>query len=267
VDTLAFAKQQQWADQEVVVSMLVAGALLKEKRTDEAVAEYQRARQSALQAAAVGHPAGNDLVLQTWFGEAGAHLAAGDCEAATKCYDQAEKVARHIPNWILAIEALRMGAFCQTQLKRPEEAIQRGTEACLVGEQLEPDARANSTLPIAAFDVLRLVDPERTREIEAIKHRMEARQKKAQETAEQQASMQEETAGPEQAQRIEQQLGADKQQAAQSATKELDLVVAKGSERFGEVFGRARVLLGPNWPLLDPIAIPSAPATEGVAVS
>ncbi len=46
-------------------------------------AEGQRARprHRRSKAAAAGHPAGRQLVLQTWFGEAGTHLAAGDAAA------------------------------------------------------------------------------------------------------------------------------------------------------------------------------------------
>ena len=47
-DALAFARTQQWADQEVAVTMLLAGAFLKEKRFDEAIQAYRSARQAAL---------------------------------------------------------------------------------------------------------------------------------------------------------------------------------------------------------------------------
>ena len=43
-DALSFARKQGWADQEVVVGVLVAGALLKESRYPEAIAIYQAAR-------------------------------------------------------------------------------------------------------------------------------------------------------------------------------------------------------------------------------
>ena len=46
-DALAYVRRQQWLDQEVVVRMLVAGALLKENRHDEAAQVYCGARQVA----------------------------------------------------------------------------------------------------------------------------------------------------------------------------------------------------------------------------
>src|SRR5437762_6552505 len=77
VDAVAFARKQGWGDQEVVIAVLVAGALLKEQRFDEALKVNSHARETAQKAAAAGHPAGRQLVLQTWFGEAGMHFAAG----------------------------------------------------------------------------------------------------------------------------------------------------------------------------------------------
>ena len=109
-DALAFARRQKWADQEVVVKMLVGGALLKEQRFEEAIKNYHDARQAATQATAAGHPAGKQLILQTWFGEAGAHFAADRAAQAADCYDEAAVIAQGIPNLILAIEAFRMSA-------------------------------------------------------------------------------------------------------------------------------------------------------------
>jgi tetratricopeptide (TPR) repeat protein len=140
-DALKFARKQKWADQEVVVTMLVAGALLKEKRFDEAVKGYQDARQAAAQAVVDGHPSGQQLVLQNWFGEAGVHLAAGEPGKAVECYDQAAVLAQQIHNLILGIEAFRMGAFCLARMDAREPAIVRGNDALLLGQQLKPEAR------------------------------------------------------------------------------------------------------------------------------
>src|SRR5690606_7200054 len=109
LDALAFARKHGWADQEVVLRVLVGGAMLKESRHQEAIGIYRSARAAALRAAGADHPAGHKLVLQTWFGEAGAALAGGDANAAARCYDEAAVVAQQDQNPILAIEAFRMG--------------------------------------------------------------------------------------------------------------------------------------------------------------
>ncbi|MGH8551384.1 MAG: tetratricopeptide repeat protein [Methylococcales bacterium] len=127
IDALRFARRHNWADQEVVVTMLLAGALLKEKRFDSALNGYRRARQVAEKVTVEGHPAGRDLVLQTWFGQASAHLAAGQFEEAANCYDQAAILAQQIPNLILGIEAFRMGCFCFNRLDESAAAQQLDT--------------------------------------------------------------------------------------------------------------------------------------------
>ena len=59
-DALKFARKEKWADQEVVVTMLVAGAMLKEKKFDEALKGYQGARQAAMQAVSRWSPIGSE---------------------------------------------------------------------------------------------------------------------------------------------------------------------------------------------------------------
>ncbi len=266
-DALAFARKQQWPDQEVVVTMLVAGALLKEKQFDDAIKAYQGARQAAMLATDSGHPAGQELVLQSWFGEAGAHLADGNDAQAAECYDQAAVVAQPIPNLILAIEAFRMGAFCHARLKNREAAIDRGSIALTLGEQLKPDARAMTTLPIAAIDLLRIEEPERVKLMEDIKHRQDSNIDQSREAAEQRAAEVEQVNDPQQLQDIEQNHATETAQAEQVAAEELDAVAAAGGEQFRQIFTRARKLLGAQWPLASFIDMPRTPAATGVAAA
>ena len=262
-DAIVFARKQKWADQEVAVLMLVAGALIKEKRFDESVGAYRDARQQALRAAASGHPVGQQLVLQTWFGEAGVHLAAGAVPVAAKCYDQAAAVAQQIPNLVLAIEALRMGAFCHARVQEGELAIERGFQALSVGERLKPEARAITTLPLAAIDLLRAIEPERVERMEGIKHRLDARVEASGEAAEGRAAKLENGGDAEQFRAVEQDLSRETTRAGQEAAQELDAVAAGGNNQFLEVFAYARDLLGSSWPLASAIALPPA-APAGV---
>jgi hypothetical protein len=272
-DALAFARKEKWTDQEVVIATLVAGALLKEKRFDEAVKTYEGARQSALQAATSGHPAGQQLVLQTWFGEAGAHLAAGHALWAAECYDQAAVVAQQIPNLILAIEAFRMSAFCHARMHNRDAAIERGASAINLGKRLKPEARAMTTLPLAAVDLLRVAEPERVKQMEGIKHRLDARIEKLREVAERHAAKLEKNGQPSQFRAVEEDLARETANAQREAAQDLDAVVASGGEQFRQIFAQARALLGVQWPLFSPVALPRAsqvPATastEGIAAS
>jgi len=258
-DALAFARKEKWADQEVVIAVLVAGALLKEKRFDEATQTYQSARQAALQTVDCGHPAGQALVLQTWFGEAGVHLAAGDLESASHCYDEAAIVAPIIPNLILAIEAIRMGAFCQARMDNRQQAIEKGQSAMLLGRQLQPEDREMSTLPIVAVDLLRVIEPERVVCIENAKSRLQGRVIESRLALEQQAAALEAGEDSVQLDAEEEKLALLTAQADQEAIKELDVLVAQSGEEFQSAFAEARELLGPQWPLFSDVALPLAP--------
>lgn len=260
-DALVFARKQQWLDQEAVVGMMVAGAFLKENRFPEAVEQYQDTRAVAQRAVEIGHPAGKDLVVQTWFGQAGAHLAAGDTADAANCYDQAAAVAGAIPNLILAIDARRMGMFCYARLNNRDAAIERGHSAMAFGEKLEPDMRNNTTMPIAAIDLLRVIEPPRVAEMEKIKQRRDATNERERSQIEQQAATAKQGDSAMLAAAEFHQANEDAL-AKQTAYSELDPLVANGSEQFHDVFAPARDLLGQEWPLENPIALPQAPAAQ-----
>jgi tetratricopeptide (TPR) repeat protein len=258
VDSIAFARKQKWVDQEVVVSMLVAGAMLKEKRFPESIQMYQHARQSASQAVVANHPVGSQLVLQTWFGEAGVHLAAADVPQAIKCYEQAADVAIKIPNLILAIEALRMGAFCYARIQKSELSIERGYEALAAGERLKPDARAMTTLPLVAIEILRAIEPQRVVQMEGIRHRLDTAIAAIDETAENKAVELENSLEHEKFSAAEKKLVRDTNRAERDAGQELDAVALAGNLQFVKAFAYARELLGNSWPLASAIALPPA---------
>lgn len=260
-DALVYVRRQQWLDQEVVVRLLVAGALLKENRHDEAVQVYRSARQVAQQVAEQGHPAGNKLVLQTWFGEAGAHLAKGDAETAGLCYDQAAPLAQRDRNGILGIEAFRMGAYCRARTGDVAGALERGRCAYALGEQLKPEARGMTTLPLTGIDLLRALDPERVALMEQVKANLQERTRSAGKTLEEQLQGLGGTATAEAEGAIEQAyLAAIDELKAESATR-LDHIVADADETFRTLFARSRELLGNDWPLFSELGL-MAPAAE-----
>lgn len=265
-DALAFAKKEQWADQEIAVTMLLAGAFLKEKRFEEAVREYRSARQAALQTVEAKHPAGKTLVMQTWFGEAGVHLAAGELQAATDCYDQAATVAQEVPNLILAIEAYRMGIFCQGRLGQKRPALERADAMMKLADQLEPDKRTMTTLPFAGMDILRAEDPDRAKRVEDVKHRMDARQKQILDKAEQQVAGLSDRAEAQQVQAVERSLEQGARKAEGTARHELNALVMDGSEPFQRYVLEMQRLLGLEWPLTGTVAITPLPEPEGAAV-
>jgi len=265
-DAQGFARKEGWFDQEVVVATLVAGALLKAGRFDEAVTTHQEARKAATQAAASRHPAGHQLVLQTWFGEAGAHMAAGRLAEAARCYDEAASVAQQSPNLILAIEAFRMGAFCHARLGKREEALLRGDAALKVGARLKPTARAMTTLPIAAMDLLGVIEPERAEAIKEVKHGRDAREAEIGAVAEARAGEMEKAKNFQAISAVEEGLKADLQSSEERARRELEAAVNGSGTGFRRTFAEICNLLGPDWPIAT-AAIPRMPSTDGTTAS
>lgn len=157
---------EQWHDQQVVLHMAVAGAHLKEKQHGDAIKRYRLARECAARAEAAGHPAGGTLVLQTWFGEAGAWLAAGQNGQAAQAYKQATEVARRIPNVMFIIEGLRMAAYCFAKDGQRQAALDHGLHAIGEAKPLSSEDRAATTFPLLLQDLLRLQDPSRAEKIE-----------------------------------------------------------------------------------------------------
>jgi tetratricopeptide (TPR) repeat protein len=260
-DALTFARAQGWRDQEVVLRMLVAGALLKEGRHAEAIRVYQAARQTANYTLDSEHPAGRQLVLQAWLGEAGAHLAAADPVVAAGCYDQAALMAQEDNSPVLRIEACRMGAFCLARAGRSDDAIQRGLQAIEAGAGLKADERLMSSLPIAMVDLLRTLDPDRVRRLEECKWRLEQSRYAARAQLESRASELERQPDPTLMQSLESNLARELERTAIAGERELEAIVAQSSTAFRAAFDRGRELLGPDWPLHCAIGLfPTEPA-------
>lgn len=258
-DAFDFARRQGWSDQQAAVAVLVAGAQLKEARHDEAIATYRIAREAAEGAVAAGHPAGRRLVLMSLLGEAGAALAAGRPGDAGLCYDEAAALALAIPDLLLAIEAQRMAAFCRARGGDPDGAMERGHQALATGRRLRAEVRGMTTLPIAANDLLRVLDQERASGIEAICSEAEAADAQTLDRAEAQAAALERMTDRDAIARVEQDLAASRVALRRGAEARLEALVTAGDARFRAVFTSCRSLLGDAWPLGP------APVTERVA--
>lgn len=248
-DAQAFARKEGWLDQEVVIATLMAGALLKDGRFEEAANTHREARKVAMQAAASGHSAGQELVLQTWFGEAGAHLAATHLPEASECYDEAAVVAQQGGNLILAIEAFRMGAFCHARLGRRDEAMVRAETALAIGARLKPASRPLTTLPIVAMDLLDITEPARAQAVKNARHQRDAREADIRAAAEGQASELENAKGFEAIREVEEALKADLQTLEERASRELEAVIDQSGADFRRSFAEITNLLGVDWPL------------------
>lgn len=248
-DAYAFAGSQGWSDQQAAVALLVAGAQLKEKRHDEAIATYRIAEGTAKRAEEAANPAGRQLVIQAKFGEAGAHFAAGRPADAARSYDEAAELALAIPDLIIAVEALRVAAFCHARMEDRDGAVVRGQQALRIGNRLRPEVRNITSLPMAATDLMRVLDPQRTETIDSIRGGAEERIASSLAQAEARAAELERVTERTGFDAVERDLAAGDAAAWREAEALVQRVVADGAAGFQQDFGTARALLGFAWPL------------------
>lgn len=248
-DAYAFAGSQGWSDQQAAVAVLVAGAQLKAQRHGEAIATYRIADGAAKRAEEAGNPVGRQLAIQAKLGEAGAHLAAGRPADAARSYDEVAALALAIPDLVIAVEALRMGAFCCARMEDHDGAVARGREALQVGNRLRPEVRNITSLPIAATDLMNVLDPQRAERIGALCGDAEKQGVSLLGHAEARAAALERMTERDAFDTVERDLAAAETAIWREAERLLQSVVAGGGPDFQRDFGTARALLGFAWPL------------------
>lgn len=258
-DALAFARQHQWHDQEVALRILVAGVLLKEGRHAEALTVHAAARAAAQHTVQAAHPAGQKLLLQTWFGEAGVHLAAGNEHAAAACYDEAAIVAQRDANPILAIEAHRMAGWCSARAGDREPALQRLARAVDVGAALKPEARAMTTLPVALVDTLRTLDAPRVARMQLAKGRLQQALDGIGQRSEARGTQLAAAGAADALAIVDQERAQQAEAAAAEARTAMDAAAHGADAPFLQALARGKALLGADWLVDNDTALPPPP--------
>lgn len=244
---LRIAERQQWPDQQVVLHMAVAGAHLKEAQFAEAIARYRAARECAARAQAAQHPAGAHMLLQTWFGEAGAWFAAGQLERAAQAYGEGAEAARRAPNAMFAIEGERMAGFCLARAGRREPARDRYLRGVAEAKDMPARDRAATTLPLLLQDLLRLQDEARTERIEQCARRYQDEIAEAHRRAEGEAAALGPRPPAEALARIEEAMCARFERSFLQVRDERERLIAGGDEFFRKVVAVGRDFLHPAW--------------------
>ena len=244
---LAIAGRQQWPDQQVVLHMAVAGAHLKEKQYGEAVLRYRRARECAMDARARQHPAAGDLLMQGWFGEAGALLAAKQPEHAAAAYAEAAQAAAGIPNPLFVVEGRRMAGHCLALAHRREPALQQGLQGVAVARDMAPADRAQSTFPLLLQDLLQLQDPRRATQLAKCADAYRKAIADAHAHAEHQAARLGDAPAPAALDAIDAELLKRCEAAFARLVKEREQLIAGGDVFFRKTVAVGRELLHPGW--------------------
>jgi len=244
---MRLATRHEWPDQQGLLHMAVAGAYLKEQQFAEAIVRYRAARECATRAREQQHPVGANLVMQTWFGEAGAWLAAQQMGKAADAYRVASREAIAVPNAMFVIEGLRMAAFCCVRSRHIDQAREDLLNAVSEGKKVSPADRPMTTFPMVLQDLLRLQDSDRATGLEKLAAEYQSRLDDAHQGAEIKAAR----LGPDPARQQLAQIDTEMLQQCEAAfsrlCKEREELIATGDEFFKKVVAVARDLLHPQW--------------------
>ncbi len=243
----ALASRSGWHDQQSVVQMMVAGSWLKHGDHANAINAYRTARSAAESARSGGNAAGADLVMQSWFGEAGCWLTAKQPERAAQTYLQASASAASIPNPMFQLEGQRMAGWCQLQAGNKEVARSELLEAIRIAKPLSPADRKTTTLPQALWDLLLLQDARRCEKLQEVSADYVQASTKVFVDAESNAM----ALGPRPARAaldaIEVQLDAALEQGFHRAQQERERLIQAGDEFFRKIVAVGRDFLDPHW--------------------
>lgn len=155
-DTEAAAGKPGWLPLKAVVHLTLAVGHLNAKKTDQAVKVYGDAEKAALEAEAKQEPGANKLRIQAKMSAGGAYVVAARFAEAGKIYEETGPIAAAIPDPLMEMECLRMAAYCREASKDWEGAWTLGGKALKSAEKMEPDLRANSTLPYVGQGLTRV---------------------------------------------------------------------------------------------------------------
>lgn len=250
------ALRQGWQEQQSVVQMMLAGSWLKHGDHGQAINAYRQARSMAEGASASGNAAAPQLVMQSWFGEAGCWLAAGQPERAAETYLQASASAASIPHPMFTLEGQRMAGWCQLQAGQREAARTQLLEAVRTAKPLSPSDRKATTLPQALWDLMLLKDARRCEKLQEVSGNYLQASTQVLEKADAQAR----ALGPQPARAaldvIDMQLDAALEHSFHRAQQERERLIQGGDEFFRKVVAVGREFLDPGWNGLPAIEHP-----------
>lgn len=250
------ALRQGWQEQQSVVQMMLAGSWLKHGDHAQAINAYRQARSAAEGARVAGNAAAPELVMQSWFGEAGCWLAAKQPERAAQTYLQASTSAASIPHPMFTLEGQRMAGWCQLQAGQREAARTHLLEAVRTAKPLSPADRKATTLPQALWDLLLLQDTRRCEKLQEVS----AHYLQASTLLLEKADAQARALGPlpprAELDRIDAQLDGALEQSFHRAQQERERVIQGGDEFFRKIVAVGRDFLDPGWNGLPAIEHP-----------
>lgn len=242
---LVLAQQKGWAEQQVVMHSLMAGAWLKARSIPEAVQEYRSAASQAalIPSASIKH----QLTTQSLLGEAGAWLTGKHYEQAAQVYAHAATEALRIPHPVFAIEGYRMAAYCHRQDGNISLAAKFNIEAIRVAAKLPASERKLTTLGVVLQTMLSQQDEARANALEKKAAEYSQHLETLQRKAEEKALALGKYPQPEKIAQLEQQLEQAMEQAFVQCCQQRETLICQASPSFQKIVFIGRELLALNW--------------------
>jgi len=151
-------QQEEWEHLEIAIYIAMANALMHDKSCfDEALELLDKAIATSNSLYNAKNPIGSIMLIQSLFAKGSALIAAGSNIFAAEQFEQAIPVAASDEkSTFQLLEAQRLAAFCHEQNRDNDSAWKFYFDALLSAEKLDPQIRANSTLPYVGKSLLRL---------------------------------------------------------------------------------------------------------------
>lgn len=153
---LAVTQAQGWPSLAVAVHFALGGGALAAGRPQDAIPRYQAALDAARTAVKAGAAEGSSLELRSQLAIASAQLRSGDYGTAAATYEHAAPLATAQSDLRMQLECWRMASFCHEAAGSPQRAWEHAQRALAVGQSMDTETRATSTLPYLGAALERL---------------------------------------------------------------------------------------------------------------
>lgn len=242
---LALAQQKGWAEQQVVVHSMMAGAWLKAQAIPQAVRDYQRAAECGAQVAP--HTLKHTLITQSLFGEAGAWFTGSQLRQASETYLKAAAQATLVPHPVYAIEGYRMAGFCYGLDGATTLATTCYVKAVSTGAAMPAAERKFTTLGVVLQALLALQDKSRAAALEHKAQEYLQQLENIQLRAEKKALALGKYPRSEAVLQLEKQMEHEMEQAFLDCCRQREALIRRASAPFQKIIFAGRELLDIRW--------------------
>lgn len=153
---ISLALREGWPQLEVAAYIAMANGYLGKKRTEQALAAYDKAKQTAQNVWNAGDPLGANLLIQVLIGKGTVLFGKKEYAAAATLYEEAAAPASATKDALSLLECWRMAGACHEMNKSWKEAWACNQNALEAGGELDENLRPNTTLPYVGQALLRI---------------------------------------------------------------------------------------------------------------